>query len=303
MKGSPDVILRKWDVLKSGIVTEFFSLLLLQNRHFIKAVVCGNHPRMGGPTLEKLAQINPDRAFDIYKERFADASGFTFVFVGNIDTLTIRPLLEKYLGSLPGTNSNAQFKDLGIVPVKGRIEKTVYKGREEKATVNLVFSGEYDYTTKRMLELEALKEVLQIRILERLREAESGVYTPQVIVSGSKYPRSVYQCQITFGCAPENVENLVASTLDEIQQLKTNEPTQTLVQKWKAEFFRTIETQRQTNYYWLAKITSHIQNDVVFEPVDAYKDLVENISTEAIKDAANFYLSEKNYIKLVLFSE
>lgn len=267
------------------------------------SIVYGNHPRMGGPTLEKLGQINPDRAFGIYKERFADASGFTFVFVGNIDTLTIRPLLEKYLGSLPATNSKAQFRDLGIVPVKGRIEKTIYKGSEQKATVNLLFSGDYDYTTEKMLELEALKEVLQIRVLERLREAESGVYTPQVIVSGSKYPRSIYQCQITFGCAPENVGKLVASALDEIQQLKKNGPSQTLVDKWKAEFSRTMETQRQTNYYWLAKISSHLQNDVMLEPLDAYKDLVEKISTEALKDAANFYLNGKNYIRLVLLPE
>jgi zinc protease len=69
------------------------------------AAILGNYNvRRTGPSVEKLSQINLDRAFDIYKERFADASDFTFVFVGNFTAEKIKPLLEQYLGSLPSIN-------------------------------------------------------------------------------------------------------------------------------------------------------------------------------------------------------
>ncbi|MBE9601942.1 insulinase family protein [Pedobacter sp. MC2016-24] len=267
------------------------------------ALIYANHPRMGGPTLHKLLQIDNDRAYTIFKERFSDAANFTFIFVGSIDTVTIRPLLEKYLGSLPATNAREQFKDRGIVPVTGRLSKNIYKGREQKATVNLLFSGAYSYGLEENVQMAALKEVLQIRIMERLREAESGVYSPQVTITGTKYPKAVYQCQITFGCAPENVDKLISSALDEIKRLKNDGPSQIDVDKWKAEFRRTLETQRQTNIYWLSKVSTYLQNDLSLTSSDFNNAIVDKITPQTVREAANLYFNDKNYIRLTLLPE
>lgn len=266
-------------------------------------VIYKGNLRATGPTLEKLSQINIDRAFDIYKERFADASNFTFVFVGSIDTVKIRPLLEKYLASLPATNSNEKFKNLGLAPATGKIEKSIYKGTAQKATVNLMFTGPFTYSREANMQMAALKEVLQIRILERLREEESGVYSPQVSNSASKYPSALYQYNIVFGCAPENVDRLVASALDEIEKLKKEGASQVNIDKWKAEYARTIETSLQTNNYWLSLISSQLQNNIEFVPLDSYKGRMEKVNPQSVKEAANQYLSGKNYIRLVLLPE
>lgn len=267
------------------------------------ALIYANHPRMGGPTLHKLLEIDNDRAYTIFKERFSDAANFTFIFVGSIDTVTIRSLLEKYLGSLPATNAREQFKDRGIVPVTGRLSKNIYKGREQKATVNLLFSGAYSYGLEENVQMAALKEVLQIRIMERLREAESGVYSPQVTIIGTKYPKAVYQCQITFGCAPENVDKLICSALDEIKRLKNDGPSQIDVDKWKAEFRRTLETQRQTNIYWLSKVSTYLQNDLSLTSSDFNNAIVDKITPQTVREAANLYFNDKNYIRLTLLPE
>ena len=52
-------------------------------------------------TADTVAQMNLDKSLAFYKDRFADASDFTFVFVGSFDLPTIKPLVERYLGSLP----------------------------------------------------------------------------------------------------------------------------------------------------------------------------------------------------------
>lgn len=151
--------------------------------------------------------------------------------------------------------------------------------------------------------MAALKEVLQIRILERLREQESGVYTPQVANSSNKYPQPVYQYSIVFVCAPDKVDKLCASAMDEIEKLKNAGPSKLNVDKWKAEYLREMETQLQTNKFWLSLISSQIQNDEEFQPLESYKNRMENVTPESLKEAANQYLGGENYIRLVLLPE
>src|SRR5690606_16798153 len=126
-------------------------------------------------TLAGLDQIQLDKALDIYKERFANAADFTFTFVDIFDVEEIKPLLATYLGSLPAQANKENFKDLDLKPLNGDITKKVYKGLEDKASVNLVYHGSYSYSDKENLQLDAIKAALDNKILERLREKESGV--------------------------------------------------------------------------------------------------------------------------------
>lgn len=268
------------------------------------SAVLGNYNiRRTGPTLEKLAQINLDKAFQVYKERFADAGNFTFTFVGNIDMNTIKPLLEKYLGSLPSTNLHEQAKDLNIHAPAGRIEKTVYKGSEPKATVYLVYNGEYDYSPENNVKMDALKETLEIRLLERLREDESGVYSPGAEVNTAKLPQQRYSLIIHFGCAPQNVEKLISSTLDEINKLKASGPPQENIDKWRAEDKTSFEPQLKTNNFWLGYLNGQLQNGLDLDQVNKYNNMLDAVKPGDVKAMAGKYLSGDNYIRLVLMPE
>ncbi len=266
----------------------------------VSAVMGSHNIRRTGPTLEKFEQINLDRSYQIYKERFADASNFTFTFVGSIDMNTIKPLLEKYLGSLPSTGQHEQAKDLNIHAPSGRIEKTVYKGSEPKATVYLIYTGKYDYSPENNVKMDAMKEALEIRLLERLREDESGVYSPGVQENTTKLPQQRYSFLVHFGCAPQNVEKLIASTLDEISKLEKDGPLQENVDKWRAEDRTSFEPQLKTNGFWLSYINGQLQNDQDLEQINNYNNLVEAIKPEGLKEMAKKYLNGDNYIRLVL---
>jgi len=259
--------------------------------------------RRAALSLTSLDQINLDRAFEIYKERFADASNFTFVFTGSFKIDEIKPLLEKYLASLPSTHKGGNFKDLGIHPPEGKIEKTVYKGTEPKATVNLIFSGRFDYSPAEEIQLNALKEVLQIRLLERLREDESGVYSPGVGESVEKYPSSRYRFVISFGCGPQNVEKLIASALDEVNKLKISGPLKVNVDKYKSEVQRTRETDLKSNLWWMDYLIDGLENHDDLHKLSAYDSDLDKVSPESLKIIAGKYLSGNNYIRLVLMPE
>ena len=269
----------------------------------VSAILGSYNLRRTGPTVSKLMQVNLDRAFAIYKERFADASGMTFTMVGNIDMAMIKPLLEKYIAALPSTNSHEHAKDLGILPPAGIIERNIYKGTEPKATVQLFYTGDFTYNNQEKKQLEALKEVLQIRLLERLREDESGVYTPSASTGFSKQPHPRYSFAISFGCAPQNVEKLVASALDEVNKLRTAGPPQVNIDKYKAEDERSHETAVKSNGWWLGYLSMQLQDGAPLDQLNSYEATLQKITPERLKKTAQKYLSGKNYIRLVLLPE
>lgn len=268
------------------------------------AGVLGNyHLRRTGPTPEKIEQVNLDRAFAIYKERFADASGFTFVLVGNIDTTTIKPLLETYLGSLPATWSNTVAKDLGIHLPAGKISRTVYKGKEDKATVRLCISGDYTYSDENNMLLQALSKTLGIRLVQRLREEEGGVYSPSCNVNFGKVPQASYMFTISFGCSPANVEKLIAITLEEMKQLRANGPAQVNLDKFKAESRTSLANALQTNGFWMGYLNSQYQHHEPLNAIDGQPQLLSNLTVQQVQKAAAQYVTEDNFIRLVLLPE
>jgi zinc protease len=269
----------------------------------LSAVLSNYHPDRRPLTSESIDKVNLDRAITIYKDRFSDASDFVFTFVGAFKIDEIKPLLEKYLASLPATERDDTFKHPNIFPPKGRIEKTVYKGLEPKSKVSLIASGEYEYSAENNIQIEALQEVLQIKLIEALREEESGVYGVSVSESTSKFPTGHYRFSIGFGCAPENVDKLVKRTQEEIVKIKEKGADPKDIEKFVAETSRKMETALKTNGFWLNYLDDNTFLGDDLEEVFQQERLLKTITSESTKTAANKYFNDANFIKVVLMPE
>ena len=269
----------------------------------VSAVLSNYNFRGMVTTLPRLNAATLDKAYDFYKKRFADASGFTFTLVGNFNVETIKPYLEHYLGGLPSTNSKETYKNMNIEPPAGLITKTVNKGVGEKSTVQLVFSGDYDYNEANNIQVDALEEVLNIKLIERLREQESGVYAPGVRAGYHKIPGGRYTFTISFGCAPENVDKLINATMEEIAKIKQNGALPADIQKFVAEEARSTQQQLKQNVFWAGYLASTSQNGENPDQILGHVSSLEQITPQSTKEAANKYLSGKNLIKLILMPE
>ncbi|HEY9000136.1 MAG TPA: insulinase family protein [Mucilaginibacter sp.] len=269
----------------------------------VATVLGDNNFRRTGPSLAKLRRINLDKAYTFFKERFADAGNFTFTFVGNIDTVTVKPLLEKYLGSLPAAKIHEQARDLGIHIPAGRINKVINKGTAARANVLLVYSGKYDFDAHYEVAFQALKETLQIRLIQRLREQESGVYSPGVFISTSKYPQPRFSLYIQFGCAPGNVDKLIAAATDELTKIRLTGPLQSDLDKWRIEDKTAMETDLQTNGFWLSYLTGQLQNCENLGQIKNYVSIRDSVTSLAVKELASMYLNDNNFIRFVLLPE
>jgi zinc protease len=268
------------------------------------AAVLNNYNFRGMVTTpERLSAASLDKAYSYFKDRFADASAFTFTVVGNFKPETIKPYLEVYLGGLPSTNRKETYKNLGIHPAAGVINKTVYKGIDDKATVQLVFSGDYQFTAANNVQIDALEEILNIKLTERLREQESSTYAPGVRASYVKIPAARYTFNIYFSCAPANVDKLVAATMDEIAKLKQNGAAATDIQKFVAEEARSTQLQLKENVFWAGYLAGASQNGENPDDILSHVRDLGQITVQSTKDAAAKYLGGKNLIKLVLMPE
>ena len=255
-------------------------------------------------TAKTFAEVNPEKALAFYKDRFADASDFTFTFVGNVDTTTLKPLVEKYLGALPSIGRKETFKDNGGGPPKGVIEKVVHKGVEAKANTVIEFTGACAYNPQTRVDFRALMELFQIQINELLREKLGGAYSPSVSGGCGRLPRQEYSITVQFNSSPENVEKLSKSVLALIDSVKNTAPSASDVAKVKEALIRAREVEIKQNGYWLSNILGRDQSGEDIAGLGAaYDEMLKNISAAQIQAAAKKYFDTANYARFVLLPE
>ncbi|MEO8070283.1 MAG: insulinase family protein, partial [Acidobacteriota bacterium] len=208
----------------------------------MNAALTQDHPRARLMTSELLDQMNLDKSLAFYKDRFADASGFTFVFVGSFDVAAMKPLVEQYLAALPATHRGETWKDDGIRPPAGIVERRVEKGLEPKSQTRIVFSGPFQYDQAHRSVMRAMTTVLTNRLRDILREDLGGTYSVGASAGYSKIPRSEYRVTISFGSDPQRADALAQRLFQEIEQFKAAPPSPQAVNDVKETFLRDLET-------------------------------------------------------------
>jgi len=254
-------------------------------------------------TRALLAEVNPQTAIQFFKQRFAGAGKFTFVFVGNVDTTALRPLVEKYLASLPvGQADSAVTKSSGYP--RGIVEKTVRKGLEPKATTIIAFAGDCSYTPENRFAIRAVVAILQDRLNRSLREQLGKTYSPSVRGGCNRIPREQYLIPIQFGSSTDSPEPLTKAVFALIDSLKTSGPSESDVEKVKEQMIRSLEVDRMQNTFWLASIFSREQaGEDLSAIVTANDKLIAGLTADKIRDAARKYFDFKHYARFILLPE
>jgi zinc protease len=260
-----------------------------------------NNPRAGGlPKPEDFDKINLDRAIDFYKERFSNAGNFTFFFIGSFDEEKIKPLLEKYLGSLPATGKKESFRDLGIRPPAGKVDKLISKGSEPQSLVSIVFTNPAVYNASDAYALHSLADVMDIKLIEQLREEKGSVYGVSANASMYKIPYSYTTFSISFPCAPENTDTLTYAAIDELRKIIRSGVTPQDLEKVKQQQTRKLEVDMKQNQFWASQLFdsfyySNNPSDILNE-----QKQIDRLSSKMIQDAAKKYININNYIRATL---
>jgi zinc protease len=284
-----NAFLQNRDVQPEAKFQEEFSKLLTQN-----------HFRTRPPSIELLKELNRERAFAIYKDRFADASGFTFAFVGNFEPDAIKPLILTYIGGLPSVKRNEAWKDLKISPPDGVVKKEYKLGQEPKSAVRIVFHGPFEWKIENRLKLYALGELLNIKLRESLREDLGGVYGVGVSGVPTPAPANQYQLIIRFGCAPGRVEELIAATMQTMKTIQNAPPAESDTAKVRESLLRQHEVSLKQNEYWLGVIEIAYQTGEPISYLSQFEKLVNQLTPQTLQQAAQHFISFDNYVQAVM---
>jgi zinc protease len=266
----------------------------------VKSALYDNHFRSQPLTVSRLTEIDEVAVYDIFQERFANPSDFIFFFVGNIPQ-NFPYLVETYIASIPESGELETWIDRDMSIEKGVNLLDIHVGIEQKSSVNLIFSGSYDWTLENNTALYALRDLLDIRLREELREESSGTYGVGVSTSLRKFPMEEYTFSIYFSCDPFRVEELTDLVFEVIDEVKTSLADNENVIKIKEGFRRTYEESIRENSYWLALM------DAVFRYGLESRYLLDKparndaVSAAMMRDAAVKYLDTDNYFKAVLY--
>ncbi|HEX5109661.1 MAG TPA: insulinase family protein [Vicinamibacterales bacterium] len=247
-----------------------------------------------------IGQMNLDRSLAFYKDRFADASDFTFVFVGSFNAETIRPLVERYLASLPALNRREAAKDVGMRTPAGIVERQVVKGVDPKSEVSVTFSGPFQNDQMRRIVARAMSETLEGNLQRTLREDLGGTYGVSVRADFKKRPLEEYRLTIEFACDPARMDALVTALFQMIDRFKQTGPTVAQVSDAHTALVRDLELNMRDNRYLLDQLA--FKYEYSEDPAEIFniRQLYDQLSVTAIRDAARAMLNTDRYVKVTL---
>ncbi|CDG83860.1 M16 family metallopeptidase [Janthinobacterium agaricidamnosum] len=270
----------------------------------VQSALFNDNPRVAKVARpEDFDKVGLDRTLEIYRQRFSSAKDMTFFIVGSFDLARIKPLIATYLASLPAGNIRTTYQDLGVRPVEGVVKKQVFAGAEAKSDVSITFTGNAAYGEDANMKLMALTEVMNIRLIEELREKRGLIYGGGLRADLSKFPYGHYTISANLPTGPEKVDQVIASTFDVIRQMQADGPLASDLDKVKENWIKNQGKSLRENSYWLNRLQGAVQQGTDPRSILDYAQRVNAISTDDLRQAARHYFNLDNYVQVVLYPE
>jgi zinc protease len=266
----------------------------------LSRVLSQDHPRSRALETGSVDRMDLDKSIAFYRERFGNAAGFTFVFAGSFTVDSIRPLVERYLASLPSRAPAPSWKDNGIRPARGVLERTVTRGIEPKSRTVIMFTGPIEISRESALVLTAMSEVLQVRLRGAIREDLGATYNIAVGASAARVPVAQYSVSIDFTGDPARIDAIAGRVIDEVTAFRQTGPTARQLQDVKAALERDFESNSHQNGFLAAQIAQRYKTGDPVEGLWRMPEMFRALTTQQVHDAARQYLDTNNYVRVTL---
>ena len=267
------------------------SLTLIMNNY---------HPRALLFNEKYLDQISIEKIEQVYRDRIKDASDFTFFIVGNIDAETVKPLVEKYIGSLKSENRKETWRDNHVRGPKGKTDKEIeLELTTPKSTVITNFSKDLKYSIYNNICNNVLQGILELRYTENIREKEGGTYGVSVQAGAMREPYNNYSMTMSFDCDPDKAQHLKSLIYAELDKIMKQAPTQEEVDKIVANLKKNREQSKNHNSYWMNCLTSYYLNGINPDDPKNFDKIVDNLSPKDIQKFAKSLFKGADVIDIV----
>lgn len=265
----------------------------------IVSIVYNNSPRVQPVKVKTLDKVNYDRIMQIYKERFSNAGNFKMILIGNISIDSLRPLLCRYVASLPSTGKKETFaKTYPHVSAGDMTHRFTREMKTPTSTVNIFYSWQEPFNAKTDLDLDIFTRVLQIAYTDSVREEKGGVYGVSVQASCVESSEPTTLIKISFTCDPNRYEELIPVVYRQITNIAKRGPLDSSLDKVKKYLVKQYGQAEITNDYWDYVIYNLLRHNVDFD--NNYVKMVEAVSPSDIQQMAARMLAAKRRLEITM---
>ena len=271
---------------------------LFQNE--LNKTIYGNNPRqvvLDEETLEKASLATIER---VYRELFKDVAGATLTITGNVDLDVLKPMVEKYMGSLPKGKKATEINEENMINrAEGKIERIVELDlATPKSTVYQVYTAYMPVDTKTEVALSAASYVLDMIYTKTLREEEGGTYGASSAMNGRRIPNERASIMVAFDTNVEKSPKLRELAIKGLSDLAQNGPTQEQLTMALENFKKNLPEQRINNSYWLSALKANKDYGIDYDA--EYEAALSQVTVEDVKNVLQTILSAGNFMEIVL---
>jgi zinc protease len=266
----------------------------------ISMITTGYSPRTPLLTKETISKITLDEIKKIYADRFNGADEFTFFIVGNISEDSVKPMVEKYIGSLPAAGRKETWIDRKVELPKGKLTREISLPLTiPKSTVFIAFASDMKYKPYNYLGLEVIKGILDLVYTEKVREDKGGTYGVGVSLSEQKRPEEIGEGMISFDCDPARATELKAIIYNELDNIVKNGPSQENLDKAVNNILKTREENKMHNSYWSSVLTRYYSYGINSNDPANYENILKAFKIKDIKKIAGEMFNKPDVVDLI----
>ena len=259
-----------------------------------------NHPTERLFNKEYMSEMSFDKMRNIYSTRFGNAGDFTFFIIGDVKKEIIKPLLEKYIASLPTTDEKENWKDNSVDWIANTIDKDVFlEMKDPKTNVRVVIKNDMNYSLKNSILMRAMGDILQLRYTESLREEEGGTYGARTRGSLTRRPTQEATISVRFDCNPELAEKLIGIVHKEIENLKNGEIQQADLDKTLTNYLKEREESKNYNGYEMRLLKNSVLEGYNMNDPKNYESIIKAITLKDVEDIAKKLIKDSKSYEIV----
>ena len=264
--------------------------------------IYGNNPRRQQISTEVLKSINFDRIAPIYRQLLSNAADFTVYIVGNVDLATLKPLVEKYIGSLPAKKKKLTKRvDDGVRYATGEVINDFKTPMQQpKVSVGRFYTGDIEFNLENTVTATFLKDILRSRYTTSIREEKGGTYGVSVGCSVDPYYTPTYQFAIQFDTNETMADELSEIVVAEIKELAANGPKAEDLNKVREYLIKEWNNRLVQNGAWMSYIRHFYTYGEDMNRVANYENIVKSMTGEKIAAMAAKILADNNMTYVVM---